>query len=169
MTNKGKKFFIAFSVLFAFCLVGLIAGLSSDFIGVKIPTSQGVDITGNVSNEDDAKECVNQLDKNYRATNESNIENYLKTIVPAKREKTKEDIEGFFQNYKVENSIVSFKILSQNSTSLRAEASQKSVLVSAKAGADEYKNHISTIDYEFQKINNEWLIDSTQLIDNHFI
>ncbi|MDR3127702.1 MAG: hypothetical protein LBT99_00010 [Bifidobacteriaceae bacterium] len=169
LNNKTKTVFFSFVIIFIICLFGLITGLLSDFVGTSIPTDYGVSITGNVSDVVEAKSCLTVLVNNYQAVNQNNMEKYLLTIVPSKRQSTKIEIQTFFNNYKLNNSVEQFKILWQNTNNLQVQAAQKSILVTAKDGASPYKNHISQINYDFVKTTNQWYIDSSVLVDNYFI
>lgn len=151
-------------------IVVVILGFST-YLLMKSPnavdgkTNTKLEITGKVTNEEDAKEAFELVKKNIQAVNEKNMDNYLDTLVPEGREDTKKEITSFFKDYDIEQTLISFEIIKQEDKSMLVAIQQKNV----NKGKNEYRDHVAQIHDTIVKTDDGWKIKEAVVTNTNFI
>ncbi|MGM9903002.1 hypothetical protein A5844_001716 [Enterococcus sp. 10A9_DIV0425] len=161
-----KKILLIVALLI--CVIGVV--------GLVIDSSKAADaILNGENNEPDEQKTMNEdvqavqalFEESLEASNEENSEKYVALLIPKARKNTQKELENFFDEYTVKNTLQSFKLLKHDGEHLLAEARVKSVKLDKST--DKYKDHIATSNVTFVKINGEWLIEMTTMIHTQFL
>lgn len=150
-------------------LIGLFLCLSVIFLILGFPTktikTQTLTITGNISDEQAAKETLRTLEKNIQAINDKDIDAYLSTIPASNWKETRVEMNEFFKEYDIKNELLSFEIKKQDKTHMLIQTQQKTI----NLGENNYKSHIAEANHTFVKKGNRWLIQETVITNTEFI
>lgn len=122
-------------------------------------------ITGKFKDEKTAKELLACLEKNIHAANKKDMETYLETLTPEKREDTKKEMTSFFKEYDIQTELLTFEIKKQDDDHALVQAQQKSI----NHGDNKYRNHIAEANHTFVKIDGTWYIDQSVMSNTKFI
>lgn len=122
-------------------------------------------ITGKFKDEETAKELLACLEKNINAANKKDMETYLETLTPEKREDTKKEMTSFFKEYDIQTELLTFEIKKQDDDHALVQAQQKSI----NHGDNKYRNHIAEANHTFVKIDGTWYIDQSVMSNTKFI
>lgn len=122
-------------------------------------------IHGKVNDEQAIKEVLECLQKNITAANSKNIDDYVDTLIPKKREDTKKEMSAFFSEYTIHTEILSFNVLKQEEDHILIQTQQKSI----NNGNQKYRNHIAETNHIFVKENGTWFIDQSIMTNTKFI
>ncbi|GAB2022162.1 hypothetical protein RyT2_12360 [Pseudolactococcus yaeyamensis] len=107
----------------------------------------------------------NLISSNLTAINDKKIDNYLTTLVPTARKASRKEITTFLETYNVKISLESFRVLKKDDTHCLIETKQKTV----NLGKNSYRNHIATANHTLTKLDGNWLIASTTMVDTDFL
>ncbi|MEG0284905.1 MAG: hypothetical protein RR494_03325 [Vagococcus sp.] len=122
-------------------------------------------ITGKFKDEKTAKELLACLEKNINAANNKDMDTYLETLTPEKREDTKKEMTSFFKEYDIQTELLTFDIKKQDDDHALVQAQQKSI----NHGDNKYRNHIAEANHTFVKIDGNWYIDQSVMSNTKFI
>ncbi|MDR2833619.1 MAG: hypothetical protein LBV67_07895 [Streptococcaceae bacterium] len=120
-----------------------------------------------VSSNPDVLATKEVFEKSIQASNEEDVESYIKLLIPKARENTKKELTKFFKDYEVENELQSFEVLKHEGNHLLAKAVVQSV--NLEKNQKKYKDNTSTLNVTFIKEENQWLIELTTTIDTQFL
>lgn len=162
--KKNNK--LPYLVLF---IVVFVLGLSTYLI-LKSPNANAgesnkkLEVTGKVTNQQDADEAFELVKKNIKAVNDKNMDAYLDTLVPEGRKDTKKEIASFFKDYDIQQTLISFEVIKQEKDSMLVALEQKNV----NKGNKEYRNHIAQIHDTIVKTNEGWKIKEAVVTNTNF-
>lgn len=158
---KNKLFLIMISLLALVVIFSVLTNRSSD----KIATNTAIEIEGTISNQEDALAAFETLETNLKAANDEDVDLYVTTLVSDAREDTKKEMQAFFDEYDLENTLLSFKVLKQEKNRMLIETQQKTI----NKGKNKYRNHIAEAHHTFVKENGKWVIEETNMTNTHFV
>lgn len=156
---KRKILIISSILIFTIALFNIVSPFK------KSLQTKTIKITGKIKDEKTVTELLNCLETNIGAANNKDIEAYLQTLNPDKREETKKEMSIFFDNYNIETELLSFEVKKQNKDHVLVQAQQKSI----NHGNNSYRNHITEANHTFIKKEGRWLIDETIMTNTTFI
>ena len=163
--------FIIKKVIWTF-LIGIVfltgcANTSGGLMYQQDPEKVNYEIEGNISDDEAAKDAVEVIETNLYMSQEKDIDEYLNTIVSRAHEQTRKELIHFFENYDLEHTLLSIEIIDQSEDTIRLSTAQQTIVLDAKDGVDEYRNHIAEVSYTLIKENNLWKIEES--ITNNLI
>lgn len=158
---KNKLFLIMISLLALVVIFSVLTNRSSD----KIATNTAIEIEGTISNREDALAAFETLETNLKAANDEDVDLYVTTLVSDAREDTKKEMQAFFDEYDLENTLLSFKVLKQEKNRMLIETQQKTI----NKGKNKYRDHIAEAHQTFVKENGKWVIEETNMTNTHFV
>lgn len=136
-------------------------------IGFIISFMVGCSSEIDIQNEEAAAEVKQLLEDNINYLNNEDIDGYLSTIVETAHEGTKEETERMFRNYDIDFKLLSSIVFEEEDNKLVLEANQEAKAVSIPEGG-EYRDHVSLNHHTFEKIDGEWKITESRVVDINF-
>ena len=121
-----------------------------------------------VENEEAAAEVKQLLEHNIKSLDEEDLDGYLSTIVESAHEGTKSQTEQHFRDYDIDYELLSMIVVEEEENKYVIEAQQKAEAVSTPNG-EEYRDHISLNRHTFEKVDGEWKITGSNVVDINFI
>ncbi|MGM0217524.1 hypothetical protein [Enterococcus sp. AZ126] len=120
-----------------------------------------------VQTSDEAKEAQQVLEENLRFANEKDVTGYVQTLIPQAREDTAKEMNVFFEEFDVENTLQSFEMLKLKEDHMLVETKIKTI----NKGSDkkQYRDHVATANQTFVYQDGQWLIEQTVMIKTDFI
>lgn len=164
--NKAVKGSV---VLFAFLLLtGCTQRKTTEY---QDPESVSYEIRYDteVIDEEAVLEAVEVVEDNLRYSQDEDIEGYKSTIVEEARENTEKELESFFNDYDLEHTVLSVKVLEQEEASMLLEVAQQSVVIQAEDGAEEYRDHVAIANHTLIPEDGSWKIADTTMTETLFI
>jgi hypothetical protein len=158
---KNKLFLGMISLLAIVIVFSVLTNRTND----NVTTNTDIEIEGKISNQEDALAAFETLETNLQATNNEDVDLYVTTLVATAREDTKKEMQAFFDEYDLENTLLSFKVLKQEENRMLVETQQKTV----NKGKNDSRDHIAEAHHTFVKENGKWVIEETNMTNTHFI
>lgn len=159
-------------IIYGLSLIGLIFLIGINFNKAnKLEHDQASDamtsdqITGHISNEADVNETYNVLQENLKAANEKDVTAYTNTLITSAREETAKEMTPFFNDYDLENSLISFDVKKQSDDKIIVGTKQKTI----NKGTKEYRDHVTHATHTFVKEDGQWRIAETAMTKTDFI
>lgn len=116
-----------------------------------------------VNNKQGAQEALQVVEANITALNERDIDGYLETIVEDAHEGTRAATEELFVMDKIEFELLESFVVEEETKKFVIQTEQR-----AAADTDEYRDHLSTNMHTIEKINDEWKITASEILDINF-
>lgn len=165
MKNKNYQKIILGIIAFLIIVLIMTFIFPSKKENELVTNDPNISITGKITDKTAALAAFDTMEKNLAASNKEDIESYTSTIVPSAREETKKELATFFEDYDLENTLLTFEVKKQEEDHLLVETTQQTV----NKGKKEYKDHIATTSVTFVKEEDQWLIEQSVVTDTKFI
>ncbi|KAF1302114.1 hypothetical protein IV487_05390 [Enterococcus saccharolyticus] len=158
---KNKLFLGMIGLLGVVLLFHLLTNKST----APLSTDTEVKIEGKITDQEAAQAAFHTLTTNLQAVNDEDADLYITTLVSTAKEETKKEMQTFFDDYDLENTLLSFKVLKQEKNHMLVETQQKTI----NKGKKDYRDHIAEAHHTFVKENGKWVIEETNMTNTHFI
>lgn len=154
-------------ILFSLAMIGLLfLGAQYHSEADELITEEESQLT-TIQDNDAVQKAKEVLEENLRCANEKDVAGYIKTLVPKARKQTAKEMTLFFEEYSIEHTLQSFKLLKLEENHMLVETKIKSL--NTAPNRQEYRNHIAKANHTFIYQDGQWLIEQTMMIDTHFI
>ncbi|WP_429976010.1 hypothetical protein [Enterococcus sp. DIV0086] len=159
--TKNKLCIIIISILLVSLFNYYYTKIDDKFYNKVHPTDS------NSINNLDAKLTKEIFEKSIEASNDKDVEKYVKLIVPAGYENTTKELKKFFKKNNIKNTLISFNVLKEKDNHLLAEAQIKSV--NQDKNKKKYRDNVSTMNVAYVKSGGKWLIEMVTTIDTNLL
>ncbi|MGX7031070.1 hypothetical protein ACWN8B_06890 [Vagococcus zengguangii] len=158
-------------LLYGLAIIGLAILLiqninkANQVVGSNNEPINEVTIRGKKAKTDEAKKALTLIEKNLEAANNEDMNTYLETVVSSAAKDTTKELQPFFDEYDVENTLISFEVKKASDTEMTIETQQRTI----NKGKKKYRNHIATVLHTLTKEDGEWKIKQSNMTNSEFI
>lgn len=133
------------------------------------PSTVEYSIEGDYEVDQDIEDAVEVIEKNLEYAGKSDMEKYLSTIIPSARAETEKELAPFFEEYKLEHTILGVEVLEKESDIMLLRVEQQAVVLDSAEDAPSYRNHIAEANHTMVKEKNTWMIEETIMTDTFYL
>ncbi|WP_156291272.1 hypothetical protein [Oceanobacillus salinisoli] len=117
---------------------------------------------------DEAQEAIQVVHDNIKFSEEEDLKGYVDTVSSEIKEEIQMLAADIFQNYDIENEILSTKVMEENEDTIVLQVEQKSVATYISEG-NEFEDNISIVQHVLNREVGEWKIASSGLVDRRLV